>query len=72
MTIIGLKELRQNATEIAERANKGETFVVVKRSKPMFKLSPIDEAQPANNELSQWTKEAIIRYRPALEALSGK
>lgn len=40
MTIIGLKELRQNATEIAERAQKGECFTVVKRSKPMFEISP--------------------------------
>lgn len=73
MTIIGLKELRQNATEIAERAQRGESFVVVKRSKPMFKLSPIDDTpQSINKELEQWTKDAIIRYRPALESLSGK
>ena len=72
MTIIGLKELRQNASEIAQRAEQGETFLVVKRSKPIFKLSPIEEKTPAGQELKDWTKESINRYRPALEALSQK
>lgn len=72
MTIIGLKELRQNASEIAERAQNGETFVVVKRSKPIFKLSPIEQKSGASEELREWTKEAINRYRPALEALNDK
>lgn len=72
MTIIGLKELRQNATDIAKRAEQGEVFVVVKRSKPIFKLSPIEEKTSANQELKDWTKEAINKYRPALEALNNK
>lgn len=72
MTIIGLKELRQNATEIAKRAEEGETFVVVKRSRPIFKLSPIEDKASANQELKDWTKDAITRYRPALEALNDK
>ncbi len=42
MTIIGLKELRQNASQIAERAQKGERFTVVKRSKPMFEIVPMN------------------------------
>ena len=69
MTIIGLKELRQNATEIAERAQKGERFTVVKRSKPVFVISPPSNS-PKSSELEEWTKEAIEKYRPALEALS--
>lgn len=72
MTIIGLKELRQNATEIAERAQNGETFIVVKRSQPMFKLIPFEQTAESSQELKDWTKEAIGRYRPALEALSKK
>jgi prevent-host-death family protein len=67
MTIIGLKELRQNASEIAERAANGERFTVVKRSKPVFIISPPNEQ--SSNELKDWTKEAIEKYRPALEAL---
>lgn len=72
MTIIGLKELRQNATQIAERVENGESFIVVKRSKPVFKLTPVDQKAGADKELVDWTNEAINRYRPALEALSNK
>lgn len=72
MTIIGLKELRQNASEIAERASKGERFTVVKRSKPMFMLTPIEDGLTPDEELKNWTEQAIKRYRPALEALNKK
>ena len=72
MTIIGLKELRQNASQIAERAQKGEHFTVIKRSKPVFEISPPSQDGVANQELKEWTKQAIERYRPALTALSKK
>ena len=72
MTIIGLKELRQNASQIAERAQKGEHFTVVKRSKPVFEISPPSEHNDQKSELKEWTKHAIKRYRPALTALSKK
>lgn len=69
MTIIGLKELRQNASEIAERAKNGEHFTVVKRSKAVFTISP---PQQSNQEIKQWTSQAINRYRPALKNLEKK
>lgn len=71
-TIIGLKELRENTEAVAERANRGETFVVVKRSKPIFRLVPVTEAASADEELTAWTQKAITRYRPALKALADK
>ena len=71
-TIIGLKELRENTDAVVERANRGETFVVVKRSKPIFRLVPITDPLPANEELTAWTSQAIDRYRPALKALADK
>lgn len=70
MTIIGLKELSQNAGKIAERVANGEQFTVVKRSKPVFVISA--PTTSTDNELSGWTKEAIEKYRPALESLSKK
>lgn len=76
MTIIGLKELSQNAGRIAERVQNGEEFIVVKRSKPVFEISaPKSEQAPqqqGQQELADWTKQAIDRYRPALKALSKK
>lgn len=41
--IINLKQFRQNVSEYAERTKKGESFIVLKRSKPLFKLTPIDD-----------------------------
>lgn len=41
--IINLKELRQNMPDFIERVNKGESFTVLKRSRPAFKISPPDE-----------------------------
>ncbi|MCB9834597.1 hypothetical protein H6792_01020 [Candidatus Nomurabacteria bacterium] len=68
-TIIGIQELRKNATQIAKRAQKGEVFTVVKRSKPILTVSA---AQTSEENLKDWTKEAIRHYRPALVALSKK
>ncbi len=41
--IIGLKDLRQKMAEYSEKVKKGKSFIVVKRSKPLFKISPIQE-----------------------------
>jgi prevent-host-death family protein len=72
MTIIGLKELSQNAGKIADRVAKGERFIVVKRSKPVFEIIGPSSNQAHYEELSSWTKEAIERYRPALDELNKK
>jgi antitoxin (DNA-binding transcriptional repressor) of toxin-antitoxin stability system len=72
MTIIGLKELREQTESVAERISHGETFMVVKRSKPIFRLMPVTDAATAKDELTAWTATAIERYRPALKALADK
>jgi len=40
---VGLKELRENMEKYASLVKKGKSFIVVKRSKPLFKISSIDE-----------------------------
>ncbi|MCK5416229.1 hypothetical protein KAI92_02260 [Candidatus Parcubacteria bacterium] len=40
---VGLKELRQNMTKYTDKINKGETFIVFKQSKPLFKISPPED-----------------------------
>ncbi|MEK7660135.1 MAG: hypothetical protein AAB343_02935 [Patescibacteria group bacterium] len=40
--IIGLKELRENVEKYSSRVAKGEQFIVMRRSRPLFKLSPVD------------------------------
>ncbi len=39
---ISAKEFRTNFTELVEQIKKGLTLIVVKRSRPVFKVLPID------------------------------
>lgn len=41
--MIGLKQLRENVERYAAAVKKGESFVVLRKSKPLFKISPVDE-----------------------------
>ena len=41
--IIGLRDLRENVAAYAEKVRKGNSFIVMKRSKPLFKITPIDD-----------------------------
>ena len=41
--ILGFKELRENADKYINAVGKGHTFTVVRRSKPIFKIVPVDE-----------------------------
>ncbi|MBU4370186.1 type II toxin-antitoxin system prevent-host-death family antitoxin [Patescibacteria group bacterium] len=42
-SIIGLKDLRQKMSEYAKKVKAGKSFIVVRRSKPLFKIIPISE-----------------------------
>lgn len=42
-TIIGLKELRENTEHYIRAIGKGKSFAVVRRSRPIFEIRPIDE-----------------------------
>ncbi|HHD92411.1 MAG TPA: hypothetical protein ENL06_02175 [Candidatus Portnoybacteria bacterium] len=41
--IITLKKLRENMQEYAQRVKGGQSFIVFKRSQPLFKINPIEE-----------------------------
>lgn len=41
--IIGLKELRENVNNYAAEVKKGKSFIVVRKSKPLFKISSSEE-----------------------------
>jgi prevent-host-death family protein len=43
--VVSLKELRTNVAEYAERVQKGESFLIMKRSEPIFRITPVDEGQ---------------------------
>ncbi|MEK9167579.1 MAG: type II toxin-antitoxin system prevent-host-death family antitoxin [Patescibacteria group bacterium] len=54
--VIGLKELRQNMDKYAAQVQMGRPITVFKRSKPLFKLIPVDDDDDAN-----W--ETLIDFR---------
>lgn len=71
-TIIGIKELRQHATQIADRVQRGEHFTVVKRSKPVFDITPTAQYDPRLEATKAWTRRLVTEHRPAFEALADK
>lgn len=52
---VGLKELRENVESYISKVKKGESFVVMRRSKPVFKISP-PEGEDAWEEVIDFTK----------------
>lgn len=42
---IGVKELRENLPYYEGRIRAGETFIVFKRSRPVFKIMAVDEGE---------------------------
>ena len=44
-SIIGLKELRQNIEKYAARVQKGESLIIMRRSKPLFRISPVEDEE---------------------------
>jgi len=43
--IVGLRELRENIESYIAQVKKGESFIVVRRSKPVLKISSPDEEE---------------------------
>lgn len=54
--IIGLKELRENINTYISQVEKGKSFVVVKKSKPVFRLSPLDNGEGMWENVIDFTK----------------
>lgn len=55
-TIVGLKELRENMQKYASRVERGESFTVVKKSRPLFKISSPDEDEGLWETIVDFTK----------------
>jgi len=41
--IIGVRELRENLDEYIAKIDKGASFTIVRRSKPVFTINPMNE-----------------------------
>ena len=44
-SFVGLRELRENLPSYIKKIDKGEAFIVVKRSRPVFKIGPIADGE---------------------------
>lgn len=55
--IIGLKDLRENLPAYEKKIAAGSSFLVVKKSKPIFRLCPIDQdSEELWEEIIDFTK----------------
>jgi len=55
-SIIGLKDLRENIDTYIDQVNKGASFIVVRRSKAIFKLSPPEDDAGVWESVVDFTK----------------
>ena len=55
-SIVGLKEPRENIETYISQINKGQSFTVVRKSKPVFKISPPGEDNDLWETVIDFTK----------------
>jgi len=54
--IVGLKELRENIEAYISRVQEGDSFIVVKKSKPVFRISSPDDDSDLWESVVDFTK----------------
>ncbi len=55
MNIIGLKEFRENTETYIKRVHRGESITVVRRSTPLFQLTPVDTEDAVWESVADFT-----------------
>ncbi len=55
-TIVGLKELRENIETYISKVKEGDSFIVVKKSKPVFRISPLEDDDSLWEPVIDFTK----------------
>lgn len=68
---ISIKELRENLSDVADQVERGETFRVIRRSKPSFILMniDIDNAEEGWETVVDFTDGGKRRGMPAKDVL---
>ncbi len=41
--LIGLKQLREQTEDFVNAVKNGQSFIVMRRSKPIFKITPVED-----------------------------
>jgi len=55
-SIVGLKELRENVDTYINAVERGRSFVVVRKSKPVFKISSAEDSDELWEQVVDFTK----------------
>jgi len=55
-SIVGLKELRENIDSYISAVERGRSFVVVRKSKPVFKISSPEDSDELWEKIIDFTK----------------
>jgi prevent-host-death family protein len=55
-SIVGLKELRENIEDYIKAVKKGRSFIVVRKSRPVFKNSSLEEGDDLWESMVDFTK----------------
>jgi prevent-host-death family protein len=55
-SIVGLKELRENIESYISKVKQGDSFIVVKKSKPVFRISAPDDSADLWESVIDFTK----------------
>lgn len=70
MNIVGLRELRENMERYIAQIQKGRSFTVVRKSKPLFKISSVEDESETWETVVNFTKvrkggisaEELLKY----------
>lgn len=54
--LIGLRELRENVDTYVSEVRKGRSFIVMRRSRPVFKIVPPDDSDELWETVVDFTK----------------
>ena len=55
-TIVGLRELREHTEKYIGRVRRGESFIVARHSRPIFRITPADENDSLWESVIDFTK----------------
>ncbi len=65
--IIGIKQLHKNLEQISEAVAKGKSFLIVRNSRPIFKIEPVEKFPKKKYTIDNLWK---IRFRSKNRNLS--
>ncbi|MBI3335789.1 MAG: hypothetical protein HY001_04825 [Candidatus Portnoybacteria bacterium] len=64
LQIIGVKQLHRQLKQISQAAVQGQSFLVVKNSKPVFRIEPVEYSAEKKYSLEDFKKlQFEMRYK---------